>query len=313
MKNVKNLSKFMPLFAILLIFIPIIAINPRVLSYNGIRILFNLATPITLAVMAQMFAIILGDIDFSLGNFIGLCTCVTATILPVSPLLAIIIFIAFILFYSGIGALIYVKQLPAIVITIGMSFIWTGIAVTIQPVPGGYAPAWLRAIMSYKTPYIPAPLLISIFVGLVLYLFLFKTKTGLIIRGIGGNVKSISHSGWSVVFYRMLAYMLIGVLGILSGFALVGITTSADANISNNYTLLSVAGVIIGGGSFAGGKVNPLGAVLGGMTMTLICTLLSFLRIAPQWQAGGQGAMIILVLFCSRFMQLGKKNDSELS
>jgi hypothetical protein len=30
--------------------------------------------------------------------------------------------------------------------------------------------------------------------------------------------------------------------------ALVGITTSADANIGNGYTLLSIAGVILGGG-----------------------------------------------------------------
>ena len=307
MKNMKNISKLIPLFSILLIFIPIIVINPRVFSYNGMRILFNLATPITLATMAQMFAIVLGDIDFSLGNYIGLCACVTATIFPVSPVLAILIFIVLLLFYSGIGVIIYLKQLPAIVVTIGMSFIWTGIAVTIQPVPGGHAPEWLSAIMSYRAPFVPTPLLFSFLVGLIFYLFLFKTKTGLIIRGIGGNVKSISHSGWSISLYRMLAYMMIGFLGILSGFALVGITTSADANISNNYTLLAVAGVIIGGGSFVGGKVNPIGAVLGSMTMTLICTLLSFLRVAPQWQAGGQGVMIILVLFCSRIMQYRKE------
>ena len=42
--------------------------------------------------------------------------------------------------------------------------------------------------------------------------------------------------------------------------ALVGITTSADANIGNGYTLLSIAGVILGGGEFVGGRVSPIGA-----------------------------------------------------
>ena len=65
----------------------------------------------------------------------------------------------------------------------------------------------------------------------------------------------------------MTLFALAGVFGVFSGMALVGITTSADANIGNGYTLLSIAGVILGGGEFVGGNVSPIGAVIGALTM----------------------------------------------
>ena len=89
---------------------------------------------------------------------------------------------------------------------------------------------------------------------------------------------------------------LAGFFGMLAGLALIGLTTSADANIALRYTLLSIAGVILGGGEFTGGRVSPAGAVIGAMTLTLAGSFLSFLRIPPDWQIGAQGAILILVL-----------------
>ena len=92
-------------------------------------------------------------------------------------------------------------------------------------------------------------------------------------------------------------FALAGLFGVLSGMALVGITTSADANIGNGYTLLSIAGVILGGGEFVGGKVSPIGAVLGALTMAMAASpLLTFMRIPPDWQVAANGAILIIVL-----------------
>ena len=65
---------------------------------------------------------------------------------------------------------------------------------------------------------------------------------------------------------------------------------------AGRYTLLSIAGVILGGGEFVGGRVSPIGAVIGAMTLTLAVSFLTFLRIAPDWQIGAQGAILIIVL-----------------
>ena len=92
-------------------------------------------------------------------------------------------------------------------------------------------------------------------------------------------------------------FALAGLFGVLSGMALVGITTSADAHLGDGYTLLSIAGVILGGGEFVGGVVSPIGAVIGALTLTLAASqLLAFLRIPPDWQVGANGAILIIVL-----------------
>src|SRR5580698_5641022 len=94
----------------------------------------------------------------------------------------------------------------------------------------------------------------------------------------------------------MIMFGLAGGCGVLAGMALIGLTTSADANLANGYTLLSIAGVILGGGEFVGGRVSPIGAVIGALTLTLAGSLLNFMRISPDWQVGAQGGILIIVL-----------------
>src|SRR3546814_17882073 len=123
-----------------------------------------------------------------------------------------------------------------------------------------------------------------------------RSSFGVLIRGVGGNFRSVEHAGWSVIRLRAATYALAGFFGILAGIALVGLTTSADANIALRYTLLSIAGVILGGGEFVGGRVSAIGAVIGALTLALAGSFLSFMRIYPDGQVGGQGAIIIPVL-----------------
>ena len=60
--------------------------------------------------------------------------------------------------------------------------------------------------------------------------------------------------------------------------------------------MLSIAGVILGGGDFFGGRISPAGAVLGAITMTLAGSFLSFVKISTDWQIGAQGIILIIVL-----------------
>ena len=146
-------------------------------------------------------------------------------------------------------------------------------------------------------PFLPLPVIFMVVLAVVVHFIVFRTTFGVLVRGVGGNLKAVQLSGHSVLRIQVIVFSLVGLFGILGGIALASITTSADANIAGNYTLLAVAGVILGGGSFAGGKVSAAGAVLGACTMTMVGTLLAFLRISTDWQIGAQGFMILVVLF----------------
>ncbi|MDX0521746.1 ABC transporter permease [Sinorhizobium medicae] len=271
-------------------------LQPRAMSYVGLNLLFNLAVPIALATIAQMLIMAVNDLDLSMGTFVSFVACVAATFLRDTPLLGTLILAGVVGVYAAIGIVIHLRNLPSIVVSLGMSFVWAGLAVLLLPAPGGQPPDWVRALMTAKPPFAPMAIIASIVIALVAHLLVMRSSLGVLIRGVGGNERSVERAGWSVLAARAAAYGLAGVFAVLAGIALVGLTTSADANIALRYTLLSIAGVILGGGEFVGGRVSPIGAVIGALTLTLAGSFLSFLRISPDWQIGAQGAILIIVL-----------------
>ncbi|MBA4784250.1 MAG: ABC transporter permease [Rhizobiales bacterium] len=285
--------------------------QPRAMSYTGLNLLFNLAVPIALATIAQMLIMSVNDLDLSMGAFVSFCACVTATFLQTSPVIGVLIFLGAIAVYAGIGVVIHLRQLPSIVVTLGMSFVWGGLAVLLLPSPGGAAPEWVRWLMTVKPPLVPMAIVASVIIAAVTHYVVMRSSFGVLIRGVGGNNRSVERAGWSVVGIRAAAYALAGLFAVLAGIALVGLTTAADANIALRYTLLSIAGVILGGGEFVGGRVSPIGAVIGALTLTLAGSFLSFMRISPDWQIGAQGAILIVVLALRLFLNRLEKREKN--
>ena len=286
----------LPAVSLAVLLAAVFYMQPRAMSYTGLNLLFNLAVPIALATVAQMLVMAVNDLDLSMGAFVSFCACVTATFLQASPAIGILILAGAIAVYAALGVVIHLRQLPSIVVTLGMSFAWAGLAVLMLPSPGGAAPDWARALMTAKPPYVPMAIVASLVIAVLTHVLVMRSTFGVLIRGVGGNMRSVERAGWLVIGIRAGAYALAGFFAMLAGIALVGLTTSADANIALRYTLLSIAGVILGGGEFVGGRVSPVGAVIGALTLTLAGSFLSFMRISPDWQIGAQGAILIIVL-----------------
>jgi ribose transport system permease protein len=293
----RTLRALLPTISLALVLLAIASLNPRAISYFGFNLMLNLAIPIALATIAQMLFIAGNDLDLSIGPFVGFVGCVAATWLRDAPLLGVLTLAGGIAAYVALGALIYLRNLPSIVVTLGMSFVWQGLAILILPKPGGNAPDWLLAIMSVKPPFVPFPILAALAIAAIVYFGLMRTSYGAILRGSGGNAAAIGRAGWSLLKAKMVLFALAGLFGVMSGTALIGITTSADANIGSGYTLLSIAGVILGGGEFVGGRVSPIGSVTGALTLALAASsLLTFMSVPPDWQIGANGAILIVVL-----------------
>ena len=291
------LRALLPALSLALIVVAIAWLNPRAISYFGFNLMLNLAIPIALATIAQMFVITVNELDLSIGTFVGFVGCVTATWLREAPLFGIVVLLGCIAIYAALGALIHLRNLPSIVVTLGMSFVWQGLAILVLPQPGGKAPGWLLGLMSLKPPFVPFPVIAALAIAVLVQVAVMHTSYGAVLRGAGGNAQAIGRAGWSLLKTKMTMFALTGLFGVLSGLALIGITTSADANIGNGYTLLSIAGVILGGGEFVGGRVSPAGAVIGALTLALAASpLLTFMHIPPDWQVGANGAILIAVL-----------------
>jgi len=211
-----------PAASLVLLLAAVFYMQPRAMSYNGLNLLFNLAVPIALATIAQMLIMSVNDLDLSMGTFVSFCACVAATLLQTSPALGILILLGAIAIYAVIGVVIHLRELPSIVVTLGMSFVWGGLAVLILPSPGGTAPGFARWIMTAKPPLVPMAIVASILIAAVTHYIVMRSSFGVLMRGVGGNDRSVERAGWSVIGIRAGTYALAGLFAVLAGIALVG-------------------------------------------------------------------------------------------
>ncbi|MFL9910499.1 ABC transporter permease [Paraburkholderia sp. RL17-337-BIB-A] len=302
-----RLRALLPVISLVAVLVPILYLQPTTMSYFGSSLLLNLAVPIVLATLAQLAIITVNDLDLSIGPFVSLVACIGATLLVSRPWLGVLTLAGCVLAYAAVGALIELRQIPSIVVTLGLAFVWSGLAIVLLPSPGGTSPEWLGTVMNYQTPWIAAPIVWSALIAGLGHLLLMRTSAGARIRGAGGNPRAMRRFGWSLVRSKATLYGIAGLFGVLSGLSLLGLTTSADANLALRYTLLSIAAVILGGGEFVGGRVSVVGAVLGAITLTLAASFLAFLNISPDWQVGMQGAILIIVLSLRVLLQRGDR------
>ena len=286
----------LPLLILIMLVGLVFVLRPNTMSYMGLNLLLKLSVPLIFAALSQMLIISQGDLDLSTGAYVGFVTCISAVYLADQPVLGWSILIGSVLLYGLVGLVTWLRRLPSIVVTLGMSFVWLGLALFILPSPGGQAPDWLVALPRLRPAFMPFPIWTAIVCVIVLEFGLMRSSAGVVLRGAGGNPQAMMRAGWSVAGLRAIAYLLAGVCAMISGLLLSGLTTSGAPNIAPSYTLLSIASVILGGGAFVGGIVSPFGAVVGAITLTLVSSVLTFLHVPSVWQIGAQGGLLILVL-----------------
>jgi ribose transport system ATP-binding protein len=276
-------------------------------TYSGINNVFEVSPALVFAGLAEMFVMALNDIDFGVGAYMGFVTVIASTSLQTRPLEGVLLLLAGVAAYCVVGAVVYLRSVPAIVMTLGMSFVWLGVAMIIQPVPGGMVPDWLSNVVTLNTPLLPVPLYILVISGLVAYFLITRTRIGTLIRAVGSNVNSVRSAGWSVLSVRIAAWAAAGVAGTLAGLMFAAIATAGDANATSGDTLMAVGGVVVGGTDFLGGRVSATGAVIGGVLMSLIGVLLTALGVSPNYTEAAEGLVLLVVMAFRLIMSMSSQ------
>ena len=271
-------------------------VNPNVLTVFGLTLVLSSAIPLALASLAQMYVVLVGDIDLGNGAAIGLVTTIVATLLIPHPVVAIIALAAVIALYALSGLLVQTRRIPAIIVTLGASFVWLGIALIVLPSPGGTVPHWLVLSATTVIPGIPYPILIAAAIALVGWLISMRTRYGAVIRAGGASPDAVGRAGWSMTRVRMTAYGLAGFFIVAAGLFVAGATGSGDAQSSSDYTLLAVASVVLGGGRFSGGRATPIGTVCGALAVSVAGSMLALIGVPSDYQTGMQGLILLAVL-----------------
>lgn len=252
--------------------------------------------------VGQMFVITLGpgNVDLSLPANIGLASAVAMKTMGGDDAWVTLGLLAALSCGLTVGAanflLIRALRIPPIIATLSASFVIQSIDISygrglqIKPPPGF---ADFTNIQFFGVPLLA--MLTAVFtVGAGIALR--RTIYGRSVLAIGQNMRAARLAGIKVEWIRFLTYALCGTLGGLAGALLAGYFRGANVDIGNEYLLASIAVVVIGGTSVAGGKANIPGVWGGALFLVLLLTMLNTFGVSAGVRFLLTGLIIVTVI-----------------
>ena len=249
-----------------------------------------------------MFVITLGpgNVDLSLPANIGLASAVAMKVMDGNDSMVAVGLVAALAAGAAIGGanylLIWALRIPPIIATLSASFIIQSIDISygrglqIKP-PPGYAD--FTNLQFFGIPILAiATVLFTLGAGVVLHRMVY----GRSVLAIGQNIRAAWLAGISVGRIRATTYILSGTLGGLNGALLAGYFRGANVDIGNEYLLASIAVVVIGGTSVAGGKANVPGIWGAALFLVLLLTMLNTFGVSAGVRLLVTGLVIVGVI-----------------
>jgi len=287
-------------------------IQPRY-GVPGIQGLAIGVMPLAFAAAGQAIVVLSGGVDLSIGSIMAL-TNVTAAVLMQgqSPEagLAVVVGVLLLGIVAGTinGVVIVVTRVTDIVVTLAMSFVWAGCALLVLKTPGGEAVDWLKQLVlgSIGNEWIPKAAVVLVVLLAIVWLPIRRSLFGLSLYAVGSDRLAAFRSGVAVDRTKILSYTLMGLFGALGGLALTASTGIGTPNASS-YTLQSVAAVVLGGVSLAGGSGGVFGPIIAVVILSLIRTDMTFLNLNTNLATSAQGIILIAVVMVGTLVQLRRQ------
>lgn len=293
-------------FALLLAFTKLIQPTYGVAGVQGLAIS---VLPLALAAVAQAIVVISGGLDLSIGSMMALTSVVAAVLMDGQSeefgVVVIIAVLALGLVLGAVnGALVVATRVPDIVVTLAMGFVWAGCALLVLDKPGGGSTRWLMGLVSGSlgNDWIPKAAVLLVVVVAIIWIPVRRSRLGLSIYSIGSNRLGAFRSGVPVGRTRVAAYVLTGLFAALGGLSLTA-STGIGTPVPGPYTLLSVAAVVLGGVSLAGGRGGAFGPIVAVLILSLIRSDMTFLSVDTNLAVVAQGIILIGVVMVGSLVQ----------
>ena len=274
------------------------------------------STDLILVAMAQMIVMLTAGLDFSVGVIVAM-TSVVASMTMVAlwsgygsgweaifiGCLAGILVGACIGLVNGLG--VAFLRVPPFIMTLGMSSIIFGLALTITggiPIYG--VPETFANIFGYGA-FLGVSLSIWITLAFIIlvYIFLNMTKMGRYFYAIGGNVRAAELSGINIRVYIVGAYVFSAIITSIAALLITARLETGEPNVGASFPLLSIAACAIGGVSLLGGVGRVQNVVLGAFFIILIQNGMNLMRVGSYLQMVVIGVLLIVAISAEYFRQ----------
>jgi ribose transport system permease protein len=256
----------------------------------------------TMVAVGMTLVVMTRGIDLSVGSVVGLSSMIAASFLQGNMLLGTMAGMLIGVICGLVnGVLIAKLKLPDFIVTLGMLSIYRGLALIYtdgKPIYG--IDPTFRAIFAGEVAGIPTPVLLALAIAFLAFLLVRYTALGEQIIAVGGNEEAARLSGINIDRVKICVYASSGLLASLAGFVLIARFGAAEPICGTGFELQAIGAAVIGGASLFGGEGNPLGSLIGALTLGAMQNGLTLLNVPSFWQLVATGVVVILAVFADQ-------------
>jgi ribose transport system permease protein len=283
-----------------------IVAQPDFIAPSQIAPTLGTMAPFVIVGMASTLAFLSGGggIDLSIAPLMGLVNIVLVTVFfgtaLGSPVLAVPILLALGALVGAInGVMVARLRFPPVIATLGTFFVLAGLDLRLVPNPVTANENWTNHLAGSIGPLPGAVLTIGL--PLLLWIGLRRTPYVQSLLAVGDHDATAFSAGMDVNAVRISAYAIGGLIAAVGGIALTGLVRSADAQVFNNYILVALAAVALGGTNLMGGRGGLFPSMMGATCIFLLENLLTSLHASAYFiEVAYGGVLFIAVLFGAR-------------
>jgi ribose/xylose/arabinose/galactoside ABC-type transport system permease subunit len=205
------------------------------------------------------------------------------------------------------GLMVTRLHIPAFITTMATALLLGGI---ILLVTGGspiyYPDPFFTAFGESKLLGLPSPVFVFAGVAVVFWWFVNQTTFGKKLYAVGGNERASHYSGISVTKVRLVVFTLSGLLAGLAGFLFLSRTGYVSYASGSDLLMATLAALVVGGVSLAGGIGGTKHAVSGVLLLASLSNFMNIMLISPHIQNAVNGFVILIAVSIYSHMNAAK-------
>lgn len=305
------LQKYGLLFALIAAIAIFSMLRPQAFfSTNNALAILTLAAPLAIAALGLTVALVLNEIDLSVGSMIGLGGAFAVCLMSFWGVPWYLAIVASFILAIGVGlstgAMVALGGANSLIITLGMATLLTGIEFSLtdqRTVYTGIDAAYI-AIGQSRILGLNVQIWVAFLVAIVVWVLLEKTEAGRFMYASGSSPEASFLAGVPVTKYRVIGFIIVAVCAALAGILLTAQSASAFSNSGQPYLLPAFASAFLGSTMSADGRFTAFGTLIAVLFIGVIQTGLTMLQLSTGSINVAQGGMLIAAVLLSR---IGRK------
>lgn len=268
-------------------------------SLGNIAVVMTSITVLGFVAVGQTLVVLVGSLDLSVGYVMSLAGVLTAGIMAgrsenIAVALLITLAVCAVIGAAN-GLFVGLLGLHGFIVTLATGLVISGYLATYYRGNVGGVPAAFTAVGAAGIGVLPVTTLVMLCCLGLAFLVLQRTRLGHLMHAVGGDARVTRLSGIKNAYPILVAHTLSAVLAGLAGMTIVARLGVGEPNagVQGGFALLSVAAVVLGGASLAGGRSSLFGTLAGILIFAVIDSAMGVLQVNPFLKDVVRGLVIV--------------------